>query len=103
MKKNKRWLKKIKVIAAIAILCLSNNIYVLQAHAETKYCGDINQDGNINLKDVTQLKRLLSVDDTSASTDVKTMCTFRINGAPFPRQRCKRLAPAVRYPFVVTC
>lgn len=30
-------------------------------------------------------------------------CTFRINGAPFPRQRCKRLAPAVRYPFVVTC
>ena len=32
-----------------------------------------------------------------------TDCTFRINGAPFPRQRCKRLAPAVRYPFVVTC
>lgn len=32
-----------------------------------------------------------------------THCTFRINGAPFPRQRCKRLAPAVRYPFVVTC
>lgn len=31
------------------------------------------------------------------------LCTFRINGAPFPRQRCKRLAPAVRYPFVVTC
>ena len=31
------------------------------------------------------------------------VCTFRINGAPFPRQRCKRLAPAVRYPFVVTC
>lgn len=31
------------------------------------------------------------------------ICTFRINGAPFPRQRCKRLAPAVRYPFVVTC
>lgn len=30
-------------------------------------------------------------------------CTFRINGAPFPRQRCKRLAPTVRYPFVVTC
>ena len=30
-------------------------------------------------------------------------CTFRINGAPFPRQRCKRLEPAVRYPFVVTC
>ena len=33
----------------------------------------------------------------------KKNCTFRINGAPFPRQRCKRLAPAVRYPFVVTC
>ena len=33
----------------------------------------------------------------------KQVCTFRINGAPFPRQRCKRLAPAVRYPFVVTC
>lgn len=33
----------------------------------------------------------------------RVMCTFRINGAPFPRQRCKRLAPAVRYPFVVTC
>lgn len=32
-----------------------------------------------------------------------SICTFRINGAPFPRQRCKRLAPAVRYPFVVTC
>lgn len=34
---------------------------------------------------------------------VSISCTFRINGAPFPRQRCKRLAPAVRYPFVVTC
>lgn len=33
----------------------------------------------------------------------RLVCTFRINGAPFPRQRCKRLAPAVRYPFVVTC
>lgn len=30
-------------------------------------------------------------------------CTFRINGAPFPHQRCKRLAPAVRYPFVAIC
>ena len=27
-------------------------------------------------------------------------CKFRINGAPFSRQRCKRLAPAVRYPFI---
>ena len=35
--------------------------------------------------------------------DMPDECTFRINGAPFPRQRCKRLAPAVRYPFVVTC
>ena len=34
---------------------------------------------------------------------VAHVCTFRINGAPFPRQRCKRLAPTVRYPFVVTC
>ena len=34
---------------------------------------------------------------------IHDVCTFRINGAPFPRQRCKRLAPAVRYPFVVTC
>lgn len=30
-------------------------------------------------------------------------CTFRINGAPFPRQRCKRPTPAVRYPIVITC
>ena len=37
------------------------------------------------------------------SEALKRGCTFRINGAPFPRQRCKRLAPAVRYPFVVTC
>ena len=27
-------------------------------------------------------------------------CRFRINGAPFSRQRCKRLAPAVRCPFI---
>ena len=27
-------------------------------------------------------------------------CKFRINGAPFSRQRCKRLAPAVRCPFI---
>lgn len=40
--------------------------------------------------------------DESEEEPVKK-CTFRINGAPFPRQRCKRLAPAVRYPFVVTC
>ena len=39
----------------------------------------------------------------SDNIDKKKICTFRINGAPFPRQRCKRLAPAVRYPFVVTC
>lgn len=29
----------------------------------------------------------------------KPICKFRINGAPFSRQRCKRLAPSVRYPF----
>ena len=40
------------------------------------------------------MQRILQTDDC---------CTFRINGAPFPRQRCKRLALAVRYPFVVTC
>lgn len=28
------------------------------------------------------------------------LCRFRINGAPFSRQRCKRLAPAVRCPFI---
>ena len=39
----------------------------------------------------------------SSTTILECICTFRINGAPFPRQRCKRLAPAVRYPFVVTC
>ena len=39
----------------------------------------------------------------SLNIEVNYVCTFRINGAPFPRQRCKRLAPAVRYPFVVTC
>lgn len=27
-------------------------------------------------------------------------CRFRINGAPFSRQRCKRLAPAVCCPFI---
>lgn len=27
-------------------------------------------------------------------------CKFRINGAPFSRQRCKRLAPAVCCPFI---
>ena len=31
----------------------------------------------------------------------KVRCKFRINGAPFSRQRCKRLAPAVRCPFIV--
>ena len=30
----------------------------------------------------------------------RTRCRFRINGAPFSRQRCKRLAPAVRCPFI---
>ena len=30
----------------------------------------------------------------------KGYCRFRINGAPFSRQRCKRLAPAVRCPFI---
>ena len=39
----------------------------------------------------------------SSTTILECICTFRINGAPFPSQLCKRLAPAVRYPFVVTC
>ena len=39
----------------------------------------------------------------SSTTILECICTFRINGAPFPHQRCKRLAPAVRYQFVVTC
>lgn len=34
------------------------------------------------------------------SADIETVCKFRINGAPFSRQRCKRLAPAVRCPFI---
>ena len=43
------------------------------------------------------------VKEMNDNFQVYLYCTFRINGAPFPRQRCKRLAPAVRYPFVVTC
>lgn len=46
---------------------------------------------------------LMNVLFWSMKPKTDTQCTFRINGAPFPRQRCKRLAPAVRYPFVVTC
>ena len=62
----------------------------------------------------TNLRRIIDNETTSIRYDTleklcrvlncsPSECTFRINGAPFPRQRCKRLAPAVRYPFVVTC
>ena len=54
----------------------------------------------------TEFWKLSTVDEYTAESYFLTdeqFCTFRINGAPFPRQRCKRLAPAVRYPFVVTC
>ena len=57
-------------------------------------------------RDEIRNKELL---DAFASSDksydeiMEFLCTFRINGAPFPRQRCKRLAPAVRYPFVAIC
>ncbi len=58
---------------------------------------------------VNQKKSVLfvSLDQSKARIVPKLLqinnCTFRINGAPFPRQWCKRLALAVRYPFVVTC
>ena len=48
-------------------------------------------------------KKMDTYPEIKDSIKIRNSCTFRINGAPFPRQRCKRLAPAVRYPFVVTC
>ena len=47
----------------------------------------------------------MEIDKLSQKSGIRSevLCTFRINGAPFSRQRCKRLAPTVRYPFVVTC
>ena len=42
------------------------------------------------------IRQLLEEYDIETAED----CRFRINGAPFSRQRCKRLAPAVRCPFI---
>lgn len=55
---------------------------------------------NENIKAIRKSKGL---SQQELAIKLNVVCTFRINGAPFPRQRCKRLAPAVRYPFVVTC
>ena len=50
-----------------------------------------------------RIRKILTMSGVTKIMQIYEECTFRINGAPFPRQRCKRLAPAVRYPFVVTC
>lgn len=68
---------------------------------------DITDDSEIDFdseEDASINEEQIEEDESEESQDEVTIeCTFRINGAPFPRQRCKRLAPAVRYPFVVTC
>ena len=57
----------------------------------------------LHMKDMYRVAYAILMNDEDVADAVQeTICKFRINGAPFPRQRCKRLAPAVRYPFV-TC
>jgi len=56
---------------------------------------------NMIMKYGPVLKRKWAVEEWLRSIHVECFwCKFRINGAPFSRQRCKRLAPAVRYPFI---
>ena len=47
------------------------------------------------------IHQLLEEYDIQSAEDIQeALCKFQINGAPFSRQRCKRLAPAVRCPFI---
>ena len=55
---------------------------------------------NAKVLDALHKFDLLGMPYIDAMLDPHQCCKFRINGAPFSRQRCKRLAPAVRYPFI---
>ena len=71
--KQKKWMKRLKLLTIAATVLAGNGRCAELAQAGTQYRGDVNQDGVINLKDVTLLRRILSEGDESASIDSKIM------------------------------
>ena len=53
-----------------------------------------------NTSDNAIIRSFIDYAGNSITNKLETLCKFRINGAPFSRQRCKRLAPAVCCPFI---
>lgn len=68
-----RYKAKMRIIVwlAMAVILFQSSVFVHAA--DVKYCGDVNQDGTINLKDVTQLRRLLSNEDGNEALNKTNM------------------------------
>lgn len=73
MKKIKNWMKMMQILGVITVACMGNGQWTELVQAGTQYCGDVNQDGQINLKDVTILRRLLTEEEGSATIDKRIM------------------------------
>lgn len=71
--KQKKWIKRLKLLTIAATVLAGNGRCAEFAQAGTQYRGDVNQDGVVNLKDVTLLRRILSEGDGSVSIDSRIM------------------------------
>ena len=65
--------EKVRICVLIVMTVILFQASVFVQAADVKYCGDVNQDGVINLKDVTQLRRLLSNEDGNEALDKTNM------------------------------
>ena len=95
-KEKERKMKRKKYLACCLVASMMLGV------ASPAMVGAAAQEDNVSVNENADVEVADDI-ETSDVEDSEEICTFRINGAPFPRQRCKRLAPAVRYPFVVTC
>ena len=68
-----RYKAKMRIIVWLAMAVILFQASVFVQAADVKYCGDVNQDGTINLKDVTQLRRLLSNEDGNEALNKTNM------------------------------
>lgn len=93
------------------LVCLSSSpsnerIVRMAGKMAQAFCGSLTAlyvqtpgDTVMNTADMSRLQANMRLAQ-QLGAEIVTTCRFRINGAPFSRQRCKRLAPAVCCPFI---
>lgn len=79
IKKDKTLKMRLKVGILVLIFSFSFKSVVIVQAANIQYCGDVNQDGVINLKDITQLRRLLSNEGELNKTNMDVNADGKVN------------------------